>query len=90
LFYIPGPDQFLKISISTKPTFTFGNAVPAPKGNFIEFGPPGPRTYDITPDGKQLLGVVFGDQTSTGIPASQPIQVVLNWFTELQQRVPVK
>src|SRR5262249_5529517 len=49
LFYIPGPDQFLKVSITTKPSLSFTNAVSAPKGNFIEFGPPGPRTYDITP-----------------------------------------
>ena len=42
--------------------------------------------YDVSPDGQRFLMVQPSgpDQTPT------QIQVVLNWFTELQQRVPVK
>jgi len=42
--------------------------------------------YDVSPDAQRFLMVQSNgpDQTPT------QIQVVLNWFTELQQRVPVK
>jgi dipeptidyl aminopeptidase/acylaminoacyl peptidase len=42
--------------------------------------------YDVSPDGQRFLMVQPGgpEQTPT------QIRVVLNWFTELQQRVPVK
>jgi hypothetical protein len=90
MFYIPGPNQFVKLSIGTKPAFTFGDPVETPKGGFIEYGPPSPRTYDITPDGKRFVGVVIANQLQNGIPVTPPIQIILNWFSELQQRVPLK
>jgi serine/threonine protein kinase len=40
--------------------------------------------YDVSADGQRFL--IY----STGQRADAPITVVLNWFTELQQRVPVK
>jgi serine/threonine-protein kinase len=89
LYYVPGPAQFVKISITTAPAFSFGNPVPLPSP-LILGGPQNARRYDITPDGKQLIGLVATGQTQTGTPAQQQIYVVLNWFTELQQRVPVK
>jgi hypothetical protein len=51
------------------------------------------RTYDITPDGRQFILVVPppnapGEQQTPRAP--QQINVVLNWFTELQQRASVK
>jgi hypothetical protein len=57
--------------------------------DFIEFGPPRPRNYDITPDGKRFLGVVDADQKA-GTPITPPIQIVINWFEELKRRVPVR
>jgi Tol biopolymer transport system component len=86
LFYIPGPNRFLKTNVTTTPRFTFSDAVAAPKGGFIEFGPFSPRTYDITRDGKRFVGLVAASQAAT----APEIHVVINWFTELQQRVPVK
>jgi serine/threonine-protein kinase len=90
LFYIPGPGQFLKMSITTRPEFTFGNPIPAPNGSFIEGGPAVPRSYDITPDGKRFLGVVPIAAEQNGSPIQRQIQVVLHWFEELKQRVPVR
>jgi hypothetical protein len=57
---------------------------------FIESGPIVPRGYDITPDGKTFVGVVPITASQNGAPAPFQINVVLNWFTELRQRVPVK
>jgi hypothetical protein len=46
-----------------------------------------PRNIDIMPDGRFILPVP-ANETQTGSPSAAPqIQVVLNWFTELQQRV---
>ena len=42
------------------------------------------RSYDISAIDNRLIGVVDSDE-----PQSQ-IRVVLNWFRELQERVPVK
>ena len=43
----------------------------------------------LMPDGKQFTGVVDSGQAQSGPTATPQIQVVLNWFEELKQRVPV-
>ena len=88
LFFFPGPSSGLqKVAVTTKGGFAFGNPVEAfPRQPFYDSGPPGMRSYDITPDGKYFLSLILG--TQSGAPVSPPIRVVLNWFTELQQRVP--
>ncbi len=89
LYYAPGSGlQFGVVSVTTQPSVTFGNLVPVPRP-FLMFGPGAAREYDITPDGKRFVGVVAAGQTQSGAPATPQIQVVLNWFEELKQRVPV-
>ena len=91
LFYGPGPGQFVVVSVTTRPTFTFGKPVPVPRGPFVEGGPGFERNNDITLDGKRFLGVVpAGQNTASGALAAPQIQVVLNWFEELKARVPTK
>ena len=91
LFYFTGAGgQFVAVSVTTRPTFTFGNPVPVPRP-FVERGPGFERNNDITLDGKRFLGVVAaGQNTASGAPAAPQIQVVLNWFEELKARVPTK
>ena len=95
LLYIPGASvqgtagRFVVVNVATQPSFTFGNPVPLARG-FLERGPGTERTYDITPDGKRFVGVVAAGQNQSGAPATPQIQVVLNWFEELKQRVPSK
>jgi hypothetical protein len=80
----------LAVSVTTRPTFTFGNPVSMPR-LFVERGSRFERNNDITLDGKQFLGVVpAGQNTASGSLAAPPIQVVLNWFEELKARVPTK
>jgi len=54
-----------------------------------ERGPQFEREDDVTRDGKQFVGVIAGGtpQSARVAPESQ-LQVVLNWFEELRQRVP--
>ena len=47
------------------------------------------RDYDITPDGERFVMVFPTGQTDSGGSAAQRINIVLNWFEELKERVPV-
>ncbi len=47
------------------------------------------RDYDRSPDGERLLMVFPADQADSGEPARPQINIVLNWFEELKERVPV-
>jgi hypothetical protein len=74
------------VSVRTQPTFAFGNAVPVPRV-FGTASQTTPRVFDITPTG-QIVSVVTPGQLGPAV--SPEIQVVVNWFTELQQRVPTR
>jgi Tol biopolymer transport system component len=92
LFYFTGGgnSQFMVVSVTTRPTFTFGNPVSVPRP-FAPSSQGFERNNDITLDGKRFLGVVpAGQTTASGAPAAPQIQVVLNWFEELKARVPTK
>jgi serine/threonine-protein kinase len=87
LFYDPRPSGFEAVSVTTEPTFAFGNPVAVPR----PFGASPPavrRAYDITPGGK-FMGLIPAGQTEF-TPIAPQIQVVLNWFEELKARVPTK
>lgn len=85
LFYNPRPLGLDVVSISTAPSFAFGNAMPVPRP--FQLSPPEQRrAYDITPMGKFVARVPSSGGTyGAGI---EPIQVVLQWFEELRARVP--
>ena len=87
LFYVPAPSQFMAVTVRTQPSLTFANPVAVPRGFGIA-DPANARPYDIAPDGRILgLGTML---TQGGLPGPAQIHVVLNWFTELQQRVPTR
>jgi serine/threonine-protein kinase len=83
------PGQWVVQTITTQPSFAFSAPVPVPRGGAIGLGPTSPRNYDVTPDGR-FLGVVAAGQTQPAGSTAPQIQVVLNWFEELKQRVPTK
>jgi serine/threonine-protein kinase len=89
LYYVYN-QQLFSVSLQTQSGFAFSTPMALPVKGFIQ--PAGHRQFDITPDGKQFV-VIFppGQAQASNEPRQAPqIQVVLNWFTELQQRVPVK
>jgi hypothetical protein len=76
------------VSLTTQPSFRFGNPAPATNATFLATsGPSVPRSYDITPDGKRFIRGLRQIQVGR---VGQQIQVVLNWFSELNARVPTK
>jgi Tol biopolymer transport system component len=83
LFYSVGPDPFRFVPFSTRPSVAFGNVVMVPRGRIFEPGGDsfGRREYDVSPDGKRILGEMDQALTPT-------IEVVINWFDELKAKVP--
>jgi serine/threonine protein kinase len=51
--------------------------------------PQGGRAYDIMPDGKRFLIMLPETQTREQPRPVQQVNIVLNWFEELKQRVRV-
>jgi serine/threonine-protein kinase len=90
LFYRPGLSSvptLRSVDIITEPAFAFSNEQTLPVEGFTVAG--GYRDYDMSPDGERLLMVFPVDRPDTGEPARPQINIVLNWFEELKERVPV-
>jgi Tol biopolymer transport system component len=93
LFYLSEDNSVMAVAVETKPTLSFGT----PKmlfrstnlGVTIGSGTP----WDIHPDGKRFLMMKPPAPTVAAPAAAAPrpkINIVVNWFEELKQRVPVK
>jgi len=82
----PAGGQQAVQTITTQPSFSFSVPELRQRG-YITFGYTAERNYDVTPDGR-ILGVVGAAQHRFAASTTQQIQVVLNWFEELKQRVP--
>jgi serine/threonine-protein kinase len=94
LFYRNG-DATMAVEVETAPTFKHGNPKILFRGTYLSFTAPNVAltAWDIHPNGKKFL--MIKPQLATGAaptaPAPRPkINIVVNWFEELKQRVPVK
>ena len=91
LFY-QTPAGIMGVTVDTTNGFTASAPTLIVAGSF--FGPPGAfraRTYDIAPDGQRFVVMkdASPDGASNAESSSPEIHVVLNWFSELSERVPV-
>ena len=73
-------------TITTQPSFSVSPPV-LMRAATQDFGQTSPNNYDVMPDGR-ILGVVAAGQTQSAESTTPEIQIVLNWFEELQERVP--
>ncbi len=83
LFYRSG-DKMMAVDIATQPGFAVGK----PRMLFEGQYEPTPATfpnYDVSPDGQRFLMLKPTEQAQA---APTQINVVLNWFEELKQKVP--
>ena len=87
LLYVPGPSQLGSVTIATQPSVSFGSPARAPKSGFTTNVPAAVRTFDVLPDGQHLIGVVSAGAAQSGATSAPQIQVVLNWFEDVKQRV---
>ncbi len=92
LYYIPGPTQLAVVTINTSSGFSFSEPVPLPRGAppFTEGGPTNTRQNDSAVDHRIVAIVNATVPGLSGSSAEVPIRVVLNWFDELNARVPIK
>jgi Tol biopolymer transport system component len=83
LFYRSG-DKMMAVDIASQPSFTAGKPRVLFQGQYL----PTPATfpnYDVSPDGQRFLMLKPSEQEQA---APTQINVVLNWFEELKQKVP--
>jgi Tol biopolymer transport system component len=84
LFYRNG-DKMMKVDVTTQPAFRAARPQMLFAGHYWSVGSTSVH-HDVSPDGQRFLMIKPGEQEAS---ATQ-INVVLNWFEELKQRVPVK
>jgi serine/threonine-protein kinase len=82
LFYRNG-DAMMAVDIATEPAFSAGKPRLLFEGSYLRSDAFW-ANYDVTADGQRLLMV----KRDSSVQRPSQINVVLNWFTELQQRVP--
>ena len=70
----------MAVPIKTTPTFTYGNPHELFEGRYA--------APDIHPDGDRFHMLQLEESGQTG-PDLEQINIVLNWFEELKERVPV-
>ena len=82
LFYRHG-DQMMAVAIATTPALTAGPPRMLFEGNYL-WSDTGGAGYDVAPDGRFLMvEPLEPEQPATAI------DVVINWFDDVQRRVPV-
>jgi len=83
----------MAVSVKTEPSF---NVVGTPQvlftGTYVRGTELEGSPWDIHPDGKKFLMMKPPASAGAASPAEGPrkINIVLNWFEELKQRVPTK
>ena len=87
LFYLDASNTLTSVVVSTSgPTFSAGKPATVFDTKYVESNPS--RHYDVSADGQRFLMI---KESATGDPTATPASmvVVLNWFEELKQRVPM-
>jgi serine/threonine protein kinase/Tol biopolymer transport system component len=93
IFYRNG-DAVMRVAVETEPTFKTGKLETLFRGTYTSLSSVSINElhpWDISRDGKRFL--MMKEVASTSKPAAEgprKINIVLNWFEELKQRVPVK
>ena len=91
LFYVSTSGEFIATRVQTEPTFSVGTEVGLFDTNQFYFGPR--DGYAVSLDGDRFLMMKSGGLSleAEGVGPTRPqINVVQDWFQELQQRVPTE
>jgi hypothetical protein len=89
IFFYRNEGTFVKI-MTTRPAFSLSNESKLPVNVYVGRGPGSGRDADIMPDGKRFVAVVASTDQTVGPSGIHEFQVVLNWFEELKQKVPIE
>jgi eukaryotic-like serine/threonine-protein kinase len=83
LFYRSG-DKMMAVEIATLPGFAAGTPRMLFEGRY-DLAPVPTVNYDVSPDGQRFLML---KPSESAVAAPTQINIVLNWFEELKQKVP--
>jgi Tol biopolymer transport system component len=86
LFYLVGretTEAAMRVAVETEPTFKCGTPEVLFRGTYVGFYP-ADFPWDIHPDGTRFLMMKEAKE------GTRKISIVVNWFDELKQRVPVE
>ena len=90
LFYLDTARHLMAVPVEASAAFNAGNPTKVFEAAYLV--PNNGVTYDVSPDGKRFL-MIKGRAAEATQPLTQPsmpMVVVVNWFEELKNRVPVK
>ena len=85
-YYQTVANKLVSVRIQKEP-FAYSDPVPLPFDMTTQSATQNFRRFDVLPNGKQFVIITPG--TSSANRPVQEIDIVLNWFTELKQRLPV-
>jgi len=90
LLYLNG-DSVMAVAVQTEPTFSLGPPKTLFSGMHAVTSVVSGIPWDVHPDGKRFLMIKppdpADDESAEVIP--RKINIILNWFEELKERVPV-
>ena len=89
--YYRSPDGIMAVPVDTEPTIKLGKPKMLFPDTYISVlgGGTEAHAWDIHPDGKRFLMMKLAAVGPTGETPRPNINIVLNWFEELKERVPV-
>jgi serine/threonine-protein kinase len=90
LFYRTGAqkEEMMVVDYQTEPTFSAGKPRLLFEGNYVANAPTsGGAFYSVSPDGQRFLMTQVPEQQQSSLTQ---VNMVLNWFEEVKQKVPVK
>jgi len=91
IFYLSSEDgSVMANALETTPAFRPGTPRLLFKGAFMGSSAVSGTPWDMHPDGKRFLRMKPPGASPSTAAAPRKIHIVLNWFEELKQRVPVK
>jgi len=93
LFYLSEDNTAMAVAVETKASLSFGTPKALFKNTNMGISMGSGTPWDIHPDGKRFLMIKPPASTGAAPAAAGPrpkINIVVNWFEELKQRVPVK
>ena len=81
-------EKMMVVEYQTQPTFTAGKPRLLFEGNYVaNVSTAAGAFYSVSPDGQRFLMTKTADQPQASLTQ---INMVLNWFEELKQKVPAK
>jgi serine/threonine protein kinase len=89
LCYVSRDNSVMAVAMETKPTLSFGTPKILFKNTNLSVSQSSGNPWDIHPDGKRFLMIKPPALSSSEGGGPMKINIVLNWFEELKQRVPV-